>query len=75
LRRAATALGLRLAVGPRLATVERTLTHRRLRLTAYRCRARAAPPASPGLRFAAPSEVGRLGLATAMRRLLEAAGS
>ncbi len=64
--------GLRLRVGPRIASVERTLTHRDLLLEAYRCRAAAERPAGPW-RWVAWSRLPRLGLPTALRALLDQA--
>lgn len=66
-------LAVRVAPGEELATVERTLTHRRLRLVAYRCRAR-GPLRGEGLRLVGCEAIARLALATAMRALLEALG-
>ncbi len=63
------ALGIEVEVGPELAAVERTLTHRELTLVAYQAWP-ARRPAGPGLRWAAPSEVDRLGVASAVRALL-----
>jgi A/G-specific adenine glycosylase len=63
------ALGAQVEVGPELARVERTLTHRRLELVAWRVR---APDglAGPGLCWATPLEVERLGISSAVRALL-----
>jgi A/G-specific adenine glycosylase len=69
------ALGERFAVdvapGDELATVERTLTHRRLVLRAFAC-----PPAAlaraRGVRRASAADLDGLALPTAMRRLAEA---
>jgi A/G-specific adenine glycosylase len=67
-------LGTPARVGGELARVERTLTHRDLTIAAYRCRPRGEPRARAGaLRWAPPGELGRLGMATAMRKVLEAA--
>lgn len=66
-------LALRVAPGEELAAVERTLTHRRLRLVAFRCRAR-APLRGECLRLVPREAVDRLALAAAMRALLEAVG-
>ncbi len=66
--------GLLLRVGPRIALVERTLTHRDLALEAYRCDVPAARPAGPW-RWAAWSRLPRLGLPTAMRALLDEVGA
>ena len=62
-------VGLRLRVGPRVAAVERTLTHRDLSLEAYRCEAAGPRPAGPW-RWAPWSRLPRLGLPAAMRALL-----
>ncbi len=65
--------GLRLRPGARMAAVRRTLSHRDLELAAYRCRG--PGPRGPGgarWRWVAWSRLPRLGLATAVRRLLEA---
>jgi A/G-specific adenine glycosylase len=64
-------LALRVAPGEELAAVERALTHRRLRLVAYRCRAR-APSRGEHLRLVSRAAVDRLPLAAAMRALLDA---
>jgi A/G-specific adenine glycosylase len=66
----AASLGLAVEPGEELASVERLLTHRRLRLTAYRCRGLA--PAGEGGQMVAPDRMEHLGMATAMRRLVEA---
>ncbi len=73
LAEAASAAGLRFRAGPRMAVVERTLTHRDLELEAYRCQG-PGPRAVRGgrWRWVAWSRLPRLGLATAMLRLLEA---
>lgn len=73
LAEAASVAGLRFRAGPRIAVVERTLTHRDLELEAYRCRG-PGPRAVRGgrWRWVAWSRLPRLGLATAMLRLLEA---
>ncbi len=63
--------GLRLRVGPRIASIDRTLTHRDLELGAYRCEG-PGPRGRGPWRWAAWSALPRLGLATAMRALLEA---
>ena len=63
--------GAAVAAGEELACVERTLTHRRLVLRAYACRARRVRT-GPALRFATPRQMDALGLPTAMRRLAEA---
>lgn len=70
---AARRAGLRLRVGPPVAAVERTLTHRDLELRAHRCHL-SGPRAAAPWQWAAWSGLGRLGLATAMRALLEEAG-
>ncbi len=66
-------LALRVAPGEELAAVERTLTHRQLRLVAYRCRARGSWRGER-LRLVARDAVDRLALAAAMRALLQALG-
>jgi A/G-specific adenine glycosylase len=71
LRAGLAASGLRIRPGPELAIVERALTHRRLRLRAFRCGVRGAVPA--GHRLVAPPELAALGMSTAMRRVAEAA--
>jgi len=61
-------------VAPReeLATVERTLTHRELRLVAYRCQASVATlPQGAPLRMVRRDEMGELALSSAMRALLD----
>jgi len=74
-RRALRRLGLAGRVGEELAAVERTLTHRDLTLRAFRCRARVAsrPDGNARSRWVSWAELNRLGMATAMRRLVEAA--
>jgi A/G-specific adenine glycosylase len=62
--------GLSLAVGEEVAACERTLTHRALTLRAFRCEARGPIREDAGLAFAPSSELGRLGVPTAMRDLL-----
>jgi A/G-specific adenine glycosylase len=69
LRRALRARGLDVRPGAEVARVERTLSHRALTLRAFRCDV--AGPTRGG-RFAGPDELARLGMATAMRRLVEA---
>jgi len=71
LARALSERGLRAEVGEELAAVERALTHRRLTLVAHACRLRGRPPAAFDARWASAGEVARLGLSTAMRRLVE----
>jgi A/G-specific adenine glycosylase len=69
-------LGRGVTVGARLGSVRRELSHRVLRLDAYAC------TAPPGLleavggpfRLASGTDLSRLGLATAMRKLLETVG-
>ncbi|MBI5067422.1 MAG: A/G-specific adenine glycosylase [Deltaproteobacteria bacterium] len=63
--------GLRASVGAEVAAVERALTHRRLTLVAHACRLRAEPPGGTALRWATAGEAARLGLSTAMLRLVE----
>jgi adenine-specific DNA glycosylase len=67
-------VGAPVEVGRRLARIERTLTHRRLSIAAYRCRIRGSPRAvgHAELRWLRPAEMRDLGMATAMRRVLEA---
>ena len=69
-RELALSLGLEVAVGSPLGAVERLLTHRRLRLTAYLCRA-ASIPDREDLVLIAPGEEGRIGVPAAVRALLE----
>ncbi|HUL57920.1 MAG TPA: NUDIX domain-containing protein [Anaeromyxobacteraceae bacterium] len=64
--------GLALSVGEELASARRTLTHRDLTLVAYRCRLRSRRAAGEGLRWAAPGDLGAVGLSAAMRALLAA---
>jgi A/G-specific adenine glycosylase len=64
--------GLAGRVGREVARLERSLTHRRLVLTAFDCRLARPAPERPGLRWVAPGRLGGLGLSTAMRRLAEA---
>jgi A/G-specific adenine glycosylase len=64
-------LGAAVAVGPELAAVERTLTHRDLALVAFEVRPR-GPPRVEGLRWATPLEVERLAVPAAVRALLAA---
>ncbi len=66
-RELVSSMGLRVVPGAALAVVVRMLTHRRLRLTAYRCRAAAIPN---GRALVRPGEEGPRAMATAMRRLL-----
>jgi len=61
--------GLDLAVGAEVAAVERLLTHRRLRLVAYACRAAPGAALGPALRWARPAELEGMALSTAMRAL------
>jgi A/G-specific adenine glycosylase len=64
-------LGPRLRVGALLGSVDRELTHRRLRLEAYAvAMGRARAPA--GTRWVGAGGLGAAGLSTAMRRLAEA---
>jgi len=62
-------------VGRLLAEVDRTLTHRDLRLRAYACELprRAGRGAARGVRWVEPSDIDGLGVPTATRALLEAA--
>ena len=62
-------LGTPVRVGPELAAVERTLTHRELTLVAWEVTSRRRPE-GPGLRWATPLEVEQLGTASAIRALL-----
>ena len=62
-------LGLRAEPAAPLATVERRLTHRRLVVTAYACRAGRVPP---GARLATRADLEGMALSTAMRRVLRA---
>jgi A/G-specific adenine glycosylase len=64
--------GIAARVGRPCGQVERLLTHRRLRLLAYRCTAKVGEEPGERLRFAAPAELWRLGSSTALRRLAEA---
>jgi hypothetical protein len=57
-----------------VARVRRTLTHRDLELVAYRCSVRRAPPDAAALRWAGAAELDRIGVSSAMRALLAAAG-
>ena len=68
-RHLAAALRLRVAPGAAVASLARSLTHRRLQLTAYECRASSLPR---GLLLATPRTWGDLAVSTAMRRLLDA---
>ncbi len=68
-------LELEFDVGEVAGAVDRVLTHRLLRLTAYRCRAARAPRLCPGLAWARATDLERLGLATAMRQLVAVARS
>jgi len=70
-RELALTLSLEVAVGSPLGSVERLLTHRRLRLSAYLCRARRIPERED-LALVAPREEGRIGVPAAMRALLAA---
>jgi A/G-specific adenine glycosylase len=63
-------LGVGVTVGPELASVSRTLTHRELELVAHRARL-ARPVAGLGLRWATPLEVEGLAIPSAVRALLE----
>jgi len=69
-------LGASCRVGDEVATLVRALTHRDLVLRVYRCELPEVGrlEGRPDLRFAAPDELGELGLATAMRRAIEASG-
>jgi A/G-specific adenine glycosylase len=69
-RRALRELGLASRVGGELASVERALTHRDLTLRAFRCEARGMAR-GPEVRWAGWAEVDGLGMATAMRRLVD----
>ena len=65
----AASLGLHVSPGAAVASLTRDLTHRRLRLTAYACRADAL---SRGVALVRSRRRGTLAMATAMRRLLAA---
>ncbi|HEX9291655.1 MAG TPA: A/G-specific adenine glycosylase [Anaeromyxobacteraceae bacterium] len=67
-------LGLRVAAEDAVASVDRVLTHRMLRLTAFRCRLRASRR-DARLRWIRDGELDALPLSTAMRRLLDACRS
>lgn len=62
--------GLRCAVKGELASCERTLTHRALTLVAFRCEPERPVRAGGPLRWAAPAELGGLGIPSAVRALL-----
>jgi len=66
-------LGADVAVGALAAEVDRVLTHRLLRLSAYRCSATPWPGARAGLAWAPADALGELALPTAMRLLAAAA--
>jgi A/G-specific adenine glycosylase len=66
-RELGSSLGLRVVPGAAVASLERALTHRRLRLTAYECRMRAGVT---GAALARPARRESFAMATAMRRLL-----
>jgi A/G-specific adenine glycosylase len=74
-RRALRDLGLGGRTGEEIAAVLRPLSHRDLTLRAFRCSAtgtaRRAP--GPGVRWAPWAELGGLGMATAMRKLVDLA--
>jgi len=72
-RRALRDLGLDGRAGEELAAVQRTLTHRDLTLRAFRCSARGAARRVRGrdVRWARWADVDGLGMATAMRKLVE----
>lgn len=75
LRRALGGLGLHVRPGPELATVERTLTHRDLRIRAFRCvLLRFAPAGSPSAEpcWVPAGELDAAGMPAAMRALLSA---
>jgi A/G-specific adenine glycosylase len=63
-------LGVPVRVGRELATAARTLTHRELTLVAFEATV-PRPPAGERVRWATPGEVERLGVASAIRALLE----
>ncbi len=72
-------LGLTIAVGAELASVDRILTHLNLRLIAFAAKARGIPRASSRgryleARFVPLAELGQLGLSSASRKLLTAMG-
>jgi adenine-specific DNA glycosylase len=62
-------LGVPLSLGPELASVARTLTHRELELIGWEVWLE-RPPERLGLRWATPLEVERLGVASAVRALM-----
>ncbi len=66
---------VRAIVGLELASVSRTLTHRELALSAFRCRLPAGvrPSAGEEVRWVRRSRLREVGMATAMRKLVEAA--
>jgi A/G-specific adenine glycosylase len=67
-------LGVGAEVGEELARVERTLTHRELSIAAHRCTLRGTPRAIGygEVRWVGPDALARMGMATAMRKVLEA---
>jgi len=67
-------LGVGARVGEEIARVKRTLTHRDLSVAAHRCTLRGAPRAVGygQVRWAAPEALADIGMATAMRKVLEA---
>jgi len=65
-------MGVRARAGRRLASVDRVLTHRVLRLVAYACSVDGRPPRGKRLSWTAWGELERVGLPTAMRALAAA---
>ncbi|MFH1809961.1 MAG: A/G-specific adenine glycosylase [Pseudomonadota bacterium] len=65
------ALGTQVTLGPKLGSVERTLSHRDLRLEAYAVDVLAVPNLNRPQRFVRRANWSRLGLATALRELLK----
>jgi A/G-specific adenine glycosylase len=61
--------GIRPEVGPEVARARRILTHRRLTLVAFACKI-GRLRRSGDLRWAAPEELGQLGVASAMKALM-----
>lgn len=67
-------LGVGAEVGEEVARVERTLTHRDLSIAAHRCTLRGSPRAVgySQVRWVGPDALPTVGMATAMRKVLEA---